>query len=88
MIIHILTNLTKEEAKLNIDYIRILGFNDQGRNYLNSIKNNTTIKIITKYKDIKSPLLEIEKRASFIYSLIVNDNNLIKKEFDKPIYKK
>ena len=46
------------------------------------------LNVYIKYKDTNSPLLEIEKRASFIYSLIVNDNNLNKKEFTKPIVKK
>lgn len=88
MFIHILTNLKKEEKGLNIDYIRVLGFNDNGKKYLNKIKNSTYMPIITKYKDINSPLLDIEKRANSIYSLIVNDNELIQKELTKPIYKK
>lgn len=87
MLIHILNGLSKKDAKLNIDYIRVLGFNKKGRNYLNKIKKETTLKIITKYKDIDSPLLEIEKKISFIYSIIVNDNSLTTKEFEKPIYK-
>ena len=85
MFIHILTNLTKEEAKYTIDYVRILGFDDIGKRYLNKIKNNTVIPIITKYKDTNSPLLMIEKRATSIYSLIVNDKI---DELKKPIYKK
>ena len=88
MLIHILTNLEKDDASLEIDYIRILGFNDRGKNYLKTIKKETNIPIITKYKDISSPLLEIEKKVSVIYSLIVNDNDLIQKEKTKPIYKK
>ena len=88
MLIHILINLTKEEAKLDIDYIKVLGFNEKGRNYLNKIKKKSNIQIITKYKDSNSKLLSIEKRATYIYSLIVQDNSLIKQEMTKPIYKK
>lgn len=88
MFIHILANLTKKDSKLSIDYIRILGFNKNGRSYLNKIKKQVNIPIITKYKDIKSPLLDFEKKANEIYSLIVKDNSLIKKELEKPIYKK
>ena len=88
MFIHILTNLTKKEAKLPIDYIRVLGFNEQGKTYLNKIKKKTNIPIITRYKDTNSELLKIEKKITYIYSLIVNDNTLIKKELEKPIYKK
>lgn len=87
MLIHILCDLKKEQSNLDIDYIRILGFNQKGRHYLNRIKKETEIPIITKYKDIDSPLLDIEKRANSIYSLITNDNELIQKEIAKPIYK-
>ena len=39
MLVHILTSFTKEEAKkIEIDYIKILGFNTSGRNYLNQLK--------------------------------------------------
>ena len=86
MLIHILTGLTKEEAQEKIDYIRILGFNNKGKNYLNKIKKNTGIPIITRYKDIDSKLLDIEKRATYIYSLIVQDKSLMKKELERPIY--
>lgn len=88
MLIHILTNLTKEEASYDIDYIRVLGFNEKGRRYLNKIKKDVKMPIITKYKDSSSKLLEIEKRAANIYSLIVKDNSLNNKELTKPIYKK
>lgn len=87
MLVHILTGLSKEESKLNIDYIRVLGFNKKGRIYLNEIKKETILKIITKYKDIDSPLLELEKKASFIYSIVVNDSSLMMREFGKPIHK-
>ena len=88
MFIHILINFTKKENKSKLDYIRVLGFNENGRKYLNKLKNNTSIPIITKYKDIKSPILDIEKRATYIYSLITSDTNQIKREFERPIYKK
>ena len=85
MLIHILVSLTKEEAKKNIDYIRILGFNGKGKKYLNQIKKNPNLKIITNYKSITSPLLDIEYRALKVYSLLVNDPKLIKDELKKPI---
>ena len=88
MLIHILTDLKKEEASLEIDYIRVLGFNNNGKHYLNRIKKGIAIPLITRYKDINSPLLEMEKRANLIYSLIVDDDSLIIKELSKPILKK
>lgn len=81
MFIHMLTNLTKEDLKnLEIDYIRILGFNKNGRNYLNKTKKNVNIKIITNYKENISNLFDLEYRINCIYSFCTN-NDLIKKEF-------
>ena len=48
MLIHILTSFTKEEAQtLNIDYIRVLGFNQKGKEYLNKIKKDSLSQVIT-----------------------------------------
>lgn len=88
MLIHILTNFTKEEAQnLKIDYIRVLGFNQKGKEHLNKIKKNLDIPLITNYKPNLSKLLDIELRATTIYSLPLN-NNLIELEYkQKPIIK-
>ena len=78
MLIHILTNLTKEEAdNLKIDYVRVLGFNNVGKNHLNKVKKN--IKLVTNYKENISKLFDLEYRITCIYSLFT-DINLIQKE--------
>ena len=83
MLIHILTSFTKEEAKkLEIDYIRILGFNATGRNYLNKIKKEINIPLITHYKKNISPLLDLEMRITSIYYLPINPE-LTKLEYKK-----
>jgi hypothetical protein len=86
MFIHILTSFTKEEAKKrkNIKYIRVLGFNKKGREYLNKIKKNTKLPIYTNF----NKELELELKVTKIYSLIVNDPSLIKKEIKNIIIKK
>ena len=87
MLTHILCNFTKIDAKNNqsIKYIRVLGFNKKGQAYLNSIKKELTIPLITKL-DKKSRLLtEIDNKVDSIYSLITENNyknKLIKKEND------
>lgn len=88
MLVHILTNFTKEENKnIKIDYIRILGFSTLGQKYLNSIKRDIDIPIITRYKKDISKLLDIEFRVNGIYSSMFN-NDMIKEEFErKPIIK-
>ena len=89
MLIHILTNFTKDESSnLNIDYIRVLGFSKKGRLYLNQIKKDLKVPLITNYKPNLSPLLDIEFRVAKIYSLPLN-KNIIEKEYKQPpIYKK
>ena len=74
MLNHILCSFTKDERDdvKNIEYIRILGFNDTGQRHLNNIKNDLTINILNKY-DTSYKALEIEKRVSLIYSMIIND---------------
>ena len=88
MLLHILTSFTKEEASnLNTDYIRVLGFNSKGKKYLNKIKKDIKVPLITSYKKNISKILDIEFRITKIYSL-VTDSSLIKREYQKkPIIK-
>jgi predicted nucleotidyltransferase len=58
-------------------YIKVIGFNDTGRELLSEIKKATAIPIITNYakiKDIKDPLTQMfmaaENRATDIYSAL------------------
>ena len=53
MFVHILCSFTKNEAKKYKDilYIRVLGFNKKGQNYLKQIKKDINIPIITKVSD-------------------------------------
>jgi len=85
MLIHILVSLTKEEGnEQDIKYIRVLGFDDLGQSYLNSIKKDITIPIITNIKKKDEELLSIAIRTEKIYSLITNgDLNSYK---NPPIY--
>lgn len=88
MLIHILTSFTKTEAKnLKINYIRLLGFSTNGQIYLNNIKKDVTLPIITNYKKDFSPLLDLELRATSIYSLPININLLEKEYKQQPIKK-
>lgn len=88
MFLHILTNFTKEEASsIKIDYLRILGFTTNGKEYLNKIKKEISIPIITGYKKNISKILDIELRITKIYSLVTS-KDLVKEEYrNKPIIK-
>ena len=89
MLLHILTNFSKEEASnISIDYIRLLGFNLKGKEYLNKIKKQLDIPIITRYKKGISNVLDIELRIAKLYSLITSTSEEEKEYKNKPIIKK
>ncbi len=80
---HILCGFTKEEAKnmTSITYIRVLGFNNNGRQYLNSMKKDINLPIITNCKNVNDPMLMLEHRITNIYNTINNikDNEITNK---------
>ena len=84
-ILHILCNFTKEKAKKfrNIDYIRILGFNDKGRKYLNSVKKDLDVELISKINRDKPDMLEYELETTKVYALGNDDFSLVEKEYNK-----
>lgn len=84
ILIHMLCNTKDDLIKgFDIPYIRILGMNLKGKKYLNSVKKELTVPLITKIKAVKHPYLEHELRASKIYSLM-SDQDIFKHEF-KPV---
>lgn len=93
MLNHILCGFTKEVAEKckEIEYIRILGFNEKGQKYLNRIKKETNVPIITNYSKGNSKTLELEFQSSCCYASTLDENEkieLIKKEYQyHPKYK-
>ncbi len=87
MLIHILCNFTKEKKEQfkDINYIRLLGFSDKGRQYLNTIKKDLDIPLISKINRNKDPMLEFEIETTKIYSLNLEAKKqieLINKEYE------
>lgn len=92
MLVHILCNFTKEEAKVlnDISYLRILGFNNKGRKYLNDIKKELTIPLISKISKDKDKMLEFELETTKIYALTLPQEkqlDLIKSEYQNHLNK-
>lgn len=84
-LMHMLLNIEKDDIKsFDTPYLRILGMNKAGQAYLNTIKKNPPVPIITKIKRDKHPLLEIELRISDIYDMVYQ-KNLVKKELQPVI---
>ena len=86
-LLHILCNYTKEEAKENkqIKYIRLLGFNNKGRTYLNKYKKEIELPIISKIVKEKDKMLELELNTTKIYALPYNEQEY-KKEYQTNLY--
>ena len=87
-LLHILLNFTKNKANTfkNITYIRPLGMNKKGKEYLNIIKKEIDIPIISKITREKDPMLEYELETTKIYDLPYNEN-LIDLEYKNHLYK-
>lgn len=71
-IVHIFANTQKEYAKeyLNkdISYIRVLGFNKKGKEYLNTIRKEIEIPVISKFKSKSFKVLSNEKDVTYVYA--------------------
>ena len=87
MFCHILCGFTKEEAKRlsNVNYLRVLGFSVNGKEYLKEIKKEVSFPIITNCKNINNEMLLLEHRITNIYNTIQNiyDNEIIRKPIIK-----
>jgi predicted nucleotidyltransferase len=92
MLTHIMCNFTKEDALelTNIEFIRVLGFSNKGKEYLNSIRKYCEIKIINNFEK-NNKYLDLELKVTSVYASILNEvdkNNLIIGEYkNKPIKK-
>lgn len=82
MLFHILLGLLKKDKNIDITYIRVLGFNTTGQDYLNSIKKDINTSL-----DHKSKIYKYELKASLIYDLLTNKNTYEFEIQNKPIIK-
>jgi len=83
MLTHILIGFTKEDNyNLTFDYIKILGFNTNGKKHLNKIKKNLTIPTTPSKKSLT---YQYELKAAAIYDLVTQEDNLEFEASNKPI---
>jgi predicted nucleotidyltransferase len=81
---HILCNVNKDDIpSFDIPYLRILGMNDRGRQYLNHMKHNLPVPLYTKIKEGLHPYLDIELRVTKVCD-VIREKPLYKEEF-KPV---
>jgi predicted nucleotidyltransferase len=61
--------LTRQKLSEGITYLRILGFNDTGRSLLKRMKKTAKVPIVTKVAKELPPFLDMDIRATSLYSL-------------------
>ncbi len=87
MLIHILIGLTKEDKEIvEIDYVKILGFNKKGQKHLKKVNKESNILISRKVSE-DNLIQQYELRASLIYDLLTNNNTYEFEYNNKPIIK-
>ena len=86
MLIHILCNFTKEQANKwhDISYIRVLGFSRKGQKYLNDIKKEMSLPLVTTFSRCQDEMLKYEQTVTSIYASVFTQekqNKIIKSEY-------
>ena len=67
MLLHIMIGLTKEDnKKCELDYIKILGFNNKGQEYLKKIRKDINLPTTVNKESL---LFQYELKAVYLYEL-------------------
>ncbi|NSL50762.1 nucleotidyltransferase [Calidifontibacillus erzurumensis] len=88
--VHILTNTTKEQMKavaIHPTYIRLLGTNLIGQAYLNKIKKNISLPIVSRLASFSNEQIALDIRAANIYASCLREkqrSKMIRNEFAQP----
>ena len=73
-----LLDIEKKSVDYNIDYVRILGFNEKGQKYLKKLKLKDKKNIFVNWKDIEKQIeskkLKIEKNGFLIKQMFFEEN--------------
>ena len=88
IIMHIANQIKKEDVSdlPENDYIRVLGFNKKGQEYLKQIKED--VHIVTQFKSLPEPYKTMEWKVNCLYATLLKDSNTyIKRELQSPIIK-
>ena len=86
ILLHIANHIKKEDVKHlpEMNYVRVLGFNEKGQKLLKEMKEE--INIVTLFKNIPEPFKEIEWKTNLLYaSLLKDSNSYIKRELQGPV---
>ncbi len=70
--VHILTNTTKKAMRTMMkepSYIRLLGMDRVGRAYINKIKKELSLPLVSKVSSFSDDLLSLDRKATQVYAL-------------------
>lgn len=82
MLAHLISQTPSSLIKdFDAPYIRVLGMNTTGKDYLSTIKKKMTVPLVTNVKENIHPYLDFELKVSKIISL-VSDKDIFKEEFN------
>lgn len=75
------------DVKQNVMYLRVLGFNKKGESHIKTLKKSVKANIITSYKGSLVDASRYELKATKLYGLLTNNDNLYLEEYKLPIKK-
>lgn len=84
LFIHIIMNSNIEKGEY-YNYLRVLGMNENGKNYLNKLPKETKKIIITSLKGKTDINSKYELQATKLYGLITGNDNIYLNEYKIPI---
>jgi predicted nucleotidyltransferase len=91
MLLHILTDTHKEEMRSRHhfpSYIRLLGMNNRGREFIHLQKKNLSLPLISKLSSADQQDIQLDVKVAEIYSLGLQDPNsrkkLLQQEWSQP----
>ncbi|SIS37979.1 nucleotidyltransferase [Salimicrobium flavidum] len=80
LFIHLLTNIKKTDSRLlekPVSYVRVLGMNDRGREYLSQHKKDFEVPVVTQLKQLEDPLFTLDLKAQKAYLYPLSGENRV-----------
>jgi predicted nucleotidyltransferase len=86
-LLHLLLEVSHWHTNQPNYYLRILGMNDLGIHYINTLPKETKDQIISNIKQSTNPLIDLEKKAAQLFGIITKRYQYSKTEYKYPIKK-
>ncbi len=89
-----LLDVTKKDVEMPVPYVRVLGFNENGKDILRLARESAVLPVVMKYSDIKNldenseKVFEIESKATDIFQLATDEKGFCGREKTANIIRK